>query len=101
VQALSQALAAFGDSEGKIPAEWKNFFTIAATLENQGEFEALSVALSNVLKALVWSGDVCSQKASLNEGGPYADFTMFLRNWGLMHVKWHCSPRECNKEQKP
>jgi hypothetical protein len=30
----------------------------------------------------VWSGDVRSQKASLHEGGPYADGTMFIRNWG-------------------
>jgi hypothetical protein len=82
VQALSQTLAAFGDSEGKVPAEWKNFFTVVSALEKQGKFEALSIALTNVLKAIVWSGDVCSQKASLHEGGPYADGTMFIRNWG-------------------
>ncbi len=75
-------MAAFGDTEGRLPAEWKNFFTVVGTLEKQGKFEALSIALTSVLKALVWSGDVCSQKASLQEGGPYADVTMFVRNWG-------------------
>jgi hypothetical protein len=82
VQALALTLAAFGETEGKMPAEWRNFFTAVATREKRGEFEALSVALSRVLKAIVWSGDVCSQKASLTEGGPYADCTMFVRNWG-------------------
>jgi hypothetical protein len=82
VQALSEALAAFGDSEGKMPAEWKEFFTICATLEQQGKFEALSVALLKVLKGIVWSEDICAQKAALTEGGPHADCTMFIRNWG-------------------
>jgi hypothetical protein len=82
LQALSQTLAAFGDSEGKVPAEWKNFFTVVSTLEKQSKFEALSIALTSVLKAIAWSGEVCSQKASLHEGGPYADCTMFIRNWG-------------------
>jgi hypothetical protein len=82
VQALVQTLAAFGESEGKVPAEWKNIFGVVATLEKRGKFEALSVALSNVLTALVWSGGVCAQKASLTERGPYADCTTFVRNWG-------------------
>jgi hypothetical protein len=95
VQALSQALTAFEESERKVPAEWKHFhgsFHIGKTKE------ALSVALSNVLKAIVWSGDSCSHKASLAAGGPYADCTMLLKNLGAMHLKLHSSPLKCHEE---
>jgi hypothetical protein len=34
---LTKGLTAFGESEGKVPAEWKHFFTVVSTLEKQGK----------------------------------------------------------------
>ena len=82
LQGMAETLAAFGDAGGSVPKEWKKFFEIVTGLEQKGQFEAISVALTNVLKGIVWSGDIMAQKASTQERWPYADVTMFIKNWG-------------------
>jgi hypothetical protein len=77
VQDLEAQLKVFGESEGKYPESWTEFFKKVNDLEDGSAL----VACKRVLSALVWSADAMAAKAA-NHAGAYADVTMFIRNWG-------------------
>jgi hypothetical protein len=77
MQDLEVQLRVFGESEGKHPEAWTEFFKKVNELEGASAL----LACKQVLSALVWSGDVMAAKAANHEGA-YADATMFVRNWG-------------------